>query len=634
MMSLFSQTMDSKLPLKSGMVKAPPVTTRYQSPVGSVDFSFFTNCVIRNEQLERILENIRRVREPILQTFPVDGYNSFHTVVPELRGKLSEFIKSLPAELRWGVSGLPSDYIYIVGFDQPRAASNARFMHLRAMLFRPILMQIGIDGWLESNITACKIDPVVKDKTLTCAMSCVNTAISLIDFLYKRYLIELKSNKEWWWDPYHTSTAGLILVMAQTSATLWSFIQVGTVVAAWKACQEMLGYGATDNHFHRDALNFLWDTNRSITGFRVLENNYAAIPQIRHPKSTASWNFHRTPHSQFVNPCSPFLNPNTKSIPLPSSPNNKAPLKLLKPKQSLDEVPYAAASNSGTAPFSAPGPSAVPNAIPSGLDATTASGSGAIANVSASNLYAVPYASPPRSSMPPRLTAPLTSGAVPNFTASGSITHSVSTSPGSNLSSLPSDLSILPQTAPESAAVPCAPTSNPTTVPYAVYSTLTAVPYAVASCSNSIPYAASPESTISPHSTSLNLSTVPYTASPEFTTIPTEASSWISPVPYTGPYTVFSDPNATLYTEDSLDSNATLWPETLASNLSPSSSNMVPGVPISTPNSANFGNFGDLGDIGDLDSETVAFFQAAFGKPPPLDDNVNPGDDPFFTGNW
>lgn len=75
-------------------------------------------------------------------------------------------------------------------------------MHLRAMLFRPILMQIGIDECLTSNTVAYRIDPLVKDKTLMCATSCVNTSVSLINCLYQRYLIELKSNKEWWWDPY------------------------------------------------------------------------------------------------------------------------------------------------------------------------------------------------------------------------------------------------------------------------------------------------------------------------------------------------------------------------------------------------------------------------------------------------
>jgi hypothetical protein len=63
-------------------------------------------------------------------------------------------------------------------------------------------MHIGIDGYLETKSITHKIDPVVKDKTLTYVMSCVNTAISLIDFLYKIFLVEIKNNREWWWSPY------------------------------------------------------------------------------------------------------------------------------------------------------------------------------------------------------------------------------------------------------------------------------------------------------------------------------------------------------------------------------------------------------------------------------------------------
>lgn len=117
--------MNSKLPLNSGMSKAQCIITRYQSPIGSIDFEFFINSVIHIEKLETILEKIRRVREPVLQGSPIDGYNSFHKVVPELREKLCVFIKSLPMELSWGVSGLPHDYIRISEFDKPRAASNA-----------------------------------------------------------------------------------------------------------------------------------------------------------------------------------------------------------------------------------------------------------------------------------------------------------------------------------------------------------------------------------------------------------------------------------------------------------------------------------------------------------------------------
>lgn len=75
-------------------------------------------------------------------------------------------------------------------------------MHLRAMLFRPILMQIGLNDCLASDISADNVDPRVKDKTLMCAISCVDTSVNLILHLHQKYLLDMKSNREWWWDPY------------------------------------------------------------------------------------------------------------------------------------------------------------------------------------------------------------------------------------------------------------------------------------------------------------------------------------------------------------------------------------------------------------------------------------------------
>lgn len=108
------------------MSKSPLATRRYQSPAGSVDFSFFINSVIRAEELEKILKDIRKTREPVLEPFTEGLYKQYATIVPMLREKLREFIKLLPKELGWGNSGLPDEYVPIGDVDQPKATSNAK----------------------------------------------------------------------------------------------------------------------------------------------------------------------------------------------------------------------------------------------------------------------------------------------------------------------------------------------------------------------------------------------------------------------------------------------------------------------------------------------------------------------------
>ena len=122
----FSETIKSNVALNSNMFETPLATVRYGSSSGSVELSFFIECVLHTEQLEKVLADIRRAREPVLKKGPRDGYNSFNDIVPELRRDLEEFIATLPEEPRWGTSGLPSDCGHLVGFESQKTFSNAR----------------------------------------------------------------------------------------------------------------------------------------------------------------------------------------------------------------------------------------------------------------------------------------------------------------------------------------------------------------------------------------------------------------------------------------------------------------------------------------------------------------------------
>ncbi|KAH6607261.1 hypothetical protein Trco_003574 [Trichoderma cornu-damae] len=240
----FSQSsIDSDLPLISGVARGPlAAATEPQNEPGSVEFSFFVDCIIRCEV----------------------------------------------------------------------------FMHVRALLFRPILMQIGMEDCVAAGLETAKMRHFVKDKTLFCATRCVDSAIALLQCLYSRYVVEVKNNKGWWWDPYHTSTAGLILIMAQTSDTLWSCIKPAVVVEAWKACQEMLGHGTTSNPFHREALSYLWIVNASISKNLVLQNDYDVIPRVKRADGTVgsrigplrptAWGSNSISHSKSSGPgTAPYL---------------------------------------------------------------------------------------------------------------------------------------------------------------------------------------------------------------------------------------------------------------------------------------------------------------------------------------
>ncbi|KAL7790805.1 hypothetical protein V8C37DRAFT_176747 [Trichoderma ceciliae] len=135
--------------------------------------------------------------------------------------------------------------------------------------------------------------------------------------------------------------------MSQTSDLLWSSIDQILVTEAWKICQEMLGYGATDNRFYRDALTYLWNTNSSIPKGRVLENKYDVAPQIkpahhasnRSSSSSSSSSVYNTPYPTSVNPnmipSSTSSGSSTVPYSMPSNPS---------------AMPYTASLNSNAAP--------------------------------------------------------------------------------------------------------------------------------------------------------------------------------------------------------------------------------------------------------------------------------------------
>lgn len=74
-------------------------------------------------------------------------------------------------------------------------------------------------------------------------------------------------------------TVGLIIIMAQTSESLWTSFDVNLLKQAWKYCQELLIFDRTNSSFKRDVVEFLWKVNGGITKGRVLANEYFMIPE-------------------------------------------------------------------------------------------------------------------------------------------------------------------------------------------------------------------------------------------------------------------------------------------------------------------------------------------------------------------
>ncbi|PTB45156.1 hypothetical protein M441DRAFT_184180 [Trichoderma asperellum CBS 433.97] len=312
MMTSFVQTaVNFRLPLSS-RTGTKALESADQTPPDIIPFSFFTGCVARCEELEKILKNMPKARSHI---FPKEFSSRYSHGLAELLEMFAKFLSVLPVALDWTTMGIPSlevDAIESVDTQKVNleaadlqipgleildsntadsqtidsqaensqaAACNTSFMFIRSMLFSPIFMEAGIQECLASGEDISTLNTVAEQKARFCAIQCLKNAIHLLNYMHKRSMPRARSREPWWWDPYHVGTVGLIIIMAQTSESLWTSFDVTLLKQAWKYCQELLIFDRTNSSFKRDVVEFLWKVNGGISKGRVLANEYFMIPE-------------------------------------------------------------------------------------------------------------------------------------------------------------------------------------------------------------------------------------------------------------------------------------------------------------------------------------------------------------------
>jgi hypothetical protein len=109
------------LPLISTVIRTPLSTDQTQS--GSIPSSYFTNCILRCEELEQILKEMPKTRSHIL---PEEGSSQFPHTLAELPKMLTKFVAVLPAVPSWTKLRLPAVEADARDSDPQAAVCNAR----------------------------------------------------------------------------------------------------------------------------------------------------------------------------------------------------------------------------------------------------------------------------------------------------------------------------------------------------------------------------------------------------------------------------------------------------------------------------------------------------------------------------
>ncbi|KAK1252534.1 hypothetical protein MKX08_003721 [Trichoderma sp. CBMAI-0020] len=313
MMTSFIQSgVNFHFPSASG-VGTEALVPAHQPLSGRIPFSFFTSCVAHCEELEKILQNMPKMRSHVLSSESTSRHPHH---LAELLEMLAKFQSVLPASLDWTTIGIPvlevdtfksADTLHMnsqtvephTGDSQASgshavrdaqmtnsdsatlqaAVCNTSFMLIRSMLFGPIFMEAGIQECLASGEDISALNTAGEQKARFCALQCLKNAVHLMNYMHRRSTPGTKVRELWWWDPYHVGTAGLVIIMAQTSQSLWASFDQALLQQAWKFCQELLVVDGFNGSFKRHVAEFLWKVNDGITNGRILTNEYFTVPE-------------------------------------------------------------------------------------------------------------------------------------------------------------------------------------------------------------------------------------------------------------------------------------------------------------------------------------------------------------------
>ncbi|KAI9776645.1 MAG: hypothetical protein M1839_009451 [Geoglossum umbratile] len=183
-------------------------------------------------------------------------------MIMSLDSALMRFQSEVPALLKSPNSGVSTSKLNSEDPDTLKRQANvlhARYLHLRILLYRPIFTQL----CRSSNLTSQTAEPTSKpsadglanksEGTMTsffatrCAVSCVNAATELINFINKN--TGTRATGAWWYNMFYTHTAGMVLIMASICVPIQAFLDMAALEESWKNCQDALGrmasYSAT-----------------------------------------------------------------------------------------------------------------------------------------------------------------------------------------------------------------------------------------------------------------------------------------------------------------------------------------------------------------------------------------------------
>ncbi|KAL4746492.1 hypothetical protein BDW72DRAFT_210376 [Aspergillus terricola var. indicus] len=156
----------------------------------------------------------------------------------QLDRALTRWTRSLPAHLR----GEPVSGSNGIIFYRQSVVLRARFLHVRMLLFRPILSKYCIARDLPSDPLISLTDSFPQRVALQCSTICVNVAREVIELIHTNIPCDGTSGPlpAWWYNILYVYTAATVLVASRLCPSVLEEVTEAAITRSWNCALEIL----------------------------------------------------------------------------------------------------------------------------------------------------------------------------------------------------------------------------------------------------------------------------------------------------------------------------------------------------------------------------------------------------------
>ncbi|KAL3477446.1 fungal-specific transcription factor domain-containing protein [Aspergillus californicus] len=205
--------------------------------------AFYAKSLELYEILNDVLLSLYK---PVPEESPEDIYDFYFNretsegelTVFELDRALTKWTRSLPPHLR----EKPGPQFENIMFHRQSVVLRARFLHVRMLLFRPILSKYCSARDMASDPLISLNDSFPQRVALQCSIICVKVAQEVVELIYSNIPADGTSGPlpAWWYNILYVYTAATVLIASRLCPAILSEVTDAAITRSWDCALEIL----------------------------------------------------------------------------------------------------------------------------------------------------------------------------------------------------------------------------------------------------------------------------------------------------------------------------------------------------------------------------------------------------------